>query len=492
MEKNHQAVVVGGGNAALSAAVTLQELGIKVVLLEAAPEADRGGNSQFVGGGTRYVHQGKDDIVDLLPEMADPAGEVDVAPYTSDDFFDDIGRNTDYLADPDSTEILVKQSRDAVRWWHDHGVRFSWSFGRHAHRFNGRFRFPPGISTNITGGGAGLVETLYERAADAGVDIRYNSSLSGLSQDDDGAVNGVIYSTPSARAEFQPAGAVVLACGGFESNPAMRAQFLGPRWDIARVRGTRHNMGGGLRAALSIGAEPYGNWSGCHAVASDANTPLYGNREVADLFARHSYPFGIVVNRLGKRFIDEGADFQPNTYAKYGAAVLSQPESLAYQIFDSIGDQYVRAEYRHPWTTVTRADTISDLATELDIDAGALQETVETFNSSAGNPEGFDPNALDGVRTRGLSPEKSNWALPIRKPPFAAYPVTAAITFTFGGLHVDSSGAVLAVSGRPIPGLYAAGEIVGGLFYHNYSSGTGLVAGTVFGRLAAQSIAAQG
>ena len=196
------------------------------------------------------------------------------------------------------------------------------------------------------------------------------------------------------------------------------------------------------------------------------------------------------MNRFGQRFIDEGADFQPNTYAKYGAAILGQPDSLAYQIFDRAGQEFVRAEYRHRRTTLASADSIGELAKRLDIDAHALSETIQEFNKAVTNAGDFDPNALDGVRTRGLHPDKTNWACPVLEPPFTAYPVTTAITFTFGGLHVDNRAAVRSLDGQPIPGLYAAGEIVGGLYYHNYSSGTGLVAGTEFGRLAGQSIAA--
>ena len=279
------------------------------------------------------------------------------------------------------------------------------------------------------------------------------------------------------------AGAVVLACGGFEANPEMRARYLGPDWELAKVRGTRFNTGDGIRMALDIGAAPYGHWSGCHAVAWDLNAPAYGNRGIGDLYQKHSYPFGLIVNTRGERFVDEGADFRNYTYAKYGREVLKQPQRVAYQIFDAKAAPLLRDEYRIAQVTKAEAWSIAELATALGIDAAGLGRTVAAYNAAV-QPGEFDPTRLDGKRTEGIAPAKSNWAMALDTQPYAGYAVTCGITFTFGGLRIDGEARVLDEEERAIPGLYAAGELVGGLFYHNYAGGSGLMAGAVFGRIA--------
>jgi tricarballylate dehydrogenase len=264
----------------------------------------------------------------------------------------------------------------------------------------------------------------------------------------------------------------------------MRASYLGPNWDIARVRGTPFNTGDGLQMALAVGAQPYGHWSGCHAVFWDAAAPPSGDWELTNRLSRLSYPLGIIVNAEGRRFVDEGADFRNYTYARYGAEVLRQPGAIAYQLFDAQTETLLRAdEYRAPGATRVEADSIGDLARRLGLDADALEQTVQAFNAAV-QPGAFNPSVKDGKHTRGLVPPKSNWAVPLATPPFVCYPVTCGITFTFGGLRIDGGGRVLDRADRPIAGLYAAGELVGGLFYHNYPGGSGLMAGAVFGRRA--------
>jgi tricarballylate dehydrogenase len=281
---------------------------------------------------------------------------------------------------------------------------------------------------------------------------------------------------------------VVLACGGFEANSEMRARYLGPGWELAKVRGTRSNTGDGIRMALDIGAQPFGHWSGCHSVAWDLNAPPFGDRNVADLFQKHSYPFGIIVNVHGERFVDEGADFRNYTYAKYGCEILRQPGRAAFQIFDDKVRHLLRDEYFIPQASVVKANTVESLAEGLGVDRQRLTTTVRQFNRAT-QPGAFDPTALDGKRTEGIHPPKSNWAMPLDKPPFLGYAVTCGITFTFGGLKIDRRGRVLDGRDAPITGLYAAGELVGGLFYHNYPGGAGLMAGAVFGKIAGNSAA---
>ena len=275
-------------------------------------------------------------------------------------------------------------------------------------------------------------------------------------------------------------GGVVLASGGFESNPEWRTRYLGPGWDLAKVRGTRYNMGVGIKMALDIGAQPYGHWSGCHAVGWDMNAPPFGDLEVGDNFQKHSYPLGIMVNANGVRFVDEGADFRNYTYAKYGAVILAQPQQFAWQIFDAKVLDKLRDEYRIKRMTKVSANTIEELAKKLEgVNEQQFLKTIKEWNAAVMTEVPFNPTIKDGRGVRGLAVPKSNWANPIDTPPFEAYAVTCGLTFTFGGLKTTTEGEVVSTDGHPIPGLYAAGELVGGLFYHNYPGGTGLVSGAV-------------
>jgi tricarballylate dehydrogenase len=292
-----------------------------------------------------------------------------------------------------------------------------------------------------------------------------------------------------ADGEALRAGAVVLAAGGFEASPRLRAAYLGPNWDVAKVRGTPHNTGEVLEAALAHGAQAYGHWSGCHAIQWDADAPATGDREITNRFSRQSYPVGLVVNRDGKRFLDEGADFRNYTYARYGAEVLRQPEGVAAQVFDARTVGLLRAiDYEAPGAARVEAGTLAELAEGLGIDDDGFERTVAEYNAAV-QPGEFDPSIKDGKRTVGIAPPKSNWALPLDSPPFVGFRITCGITFTFGGVRVDDGARVLDRAGRPIDGLCAAGELVGGLFFHNYPGGTGLTAGMVFGRRAGDSAA---
>jgi len=284
--------------------------------------------------------------------------------------------------------------------------------------------------------------------------------------------------------------AVVLACGGFEANAEMRARYLGPNWDLAKVRGSRFNTGQGLKMALDLGAAVHGHWSGAHSVAWDLNAPPFGDLDVGDRFQKHNYPFGIVINARGERFLDEGLDFHSYTYAKYGGEILNQPGMFAWQIFDQKVVHLLREEYRIPRITKEKADSFEELAPQLEgVDAARFLDTVRAFNAAPRPDVPFNPNIRDGLRTTGLPIDKTNWAQPLDTPPYEAYAVTTGITFTFGGLKISNEAQVEDTTGRPIPGLFAAGELVGGLFYHNYASGTGLMSGAVFGRLAGRNAA---
>jgi tricarballylate dehydrogenase len=482
-------VVVGGGNAALCAALAAREAGAGVVLLEKAPRHERGGNSFFTAGGFRFTHGGLEDLRrDVLVDLSDEeAATVDVPPYDAAQFRDDLMRLTEGLSDPDLADVLIRESRPTVVWMRGQGVRWILMLGRQSFAVGGRHRLWGGLNVEAVGGGPGLVQALYAAAARLGVDVRYETKATGLLLDARGAIRGLACRGADGFFEIA-ARSVVLAAGGFEANPEWRARYLGPGWELARVRGTRHNTGDGLRMAIEAGAQPHGNWSGCHAVAWDAGSPPFGDRRVGDMFQKHSYPLGIVVNVRGERFLDEGADFRNYTYAKYGREILRQPQRLAFQIFDRKVVPLLREEYRIREVTKAEAETLDDLARKLDIDPAGLVRTVRAFNAAV-QPGEFNPAVLDGKGTRGLAPPKSHWAQPLDTPPFVGFAVTCGITFTFGGLRVTPRAEVLDTEDRPIPGLHAAGELVGGLFYENYPGGTGLMAGAVFGRLAGEQAA---
>ncbi|MBI3515471.1 MAG: FAD-dependent tricarballylate dehydrogenase TcuA [Proteobacteria bacterium] len=407
MSDKYDVVVVGGGNAAFSAAMAAREQGAEVLMIERAPEDESGGNSRFTAGIMRFAFDGIDDLLKLIDLNDEEIKNTDFGTYTKDQFFDD--RNGVEVLYGTRAQSLIS---DGIRV---HGVR-------------------------VRGG-----DRLWEI----------------------------------------PAKAVVLACGGFEANTEMRTRYLGPGWELAKVRGTRFNTGDGIKMALDVGAMPFGNWSGCHAVGWERNAPEFGDLAVGDQFQKHSYPWGLMVNARGERFVDEGADFRNYTYAKYGRAVLEQPGQFAWQIFDQQVAGQLRDEYRIKQITKVTANTLEELAGKLeDVDPAGFLKMIKAYNAAVQTQIPYNPNVKDGRCTKGLAIDKTNWANTIEKPPFEAYATTCGITFTFGGLKINDSGNVLDTEQQPIPGLYAAGELVGGLFYFNYPGGTGLMAGAVFGKIA--------
>ena len=481
-------VVVGSGNAGLCAALAAREGGASVLLVEKAPEEWRGGNSFFTGGLFRFAFSGLDDLKSLIPDLSEEElKSIEIEPYDEDRFYYDMLRVTEYLTDADLALTLIRRSLSTMRWLRTKGVRWNLALGRQAFQVQKKFRFWGGAMVEAVGGGPGLVGTLLERAAKESVEIRYASKATGLLTDDDGKVDAI--RMHGHRGPYQVnTRTVVLAAGGFEANPEWRCRYLGRDWELAKVRGTLYNTGDGIKMALDIGAQPFGHWSSCHAVAWDMNAPAFGDRKVGELFQKHSYPLGIVVNVKGERFLDEGADFRNYTYAAYGREILSQPQRAAFQIFDSKVLSLLRDEYRIREVTKAEASTIEELARKLEIDVDGLVRTVREFNAAV-QPAEFNPAVLDRKGTKGITPPKSNWALPLDSPPFVGYGVTTGITFTFGGLRITPKGEVLDTENHPIPGLYAAGELVGGLFYYNYPGGSGLMAGAVFGRLAGSEAA---
>jgi tricarballylate dehydrogenase len=483
-------VVVGKGNAALCAALSAREQGATVAMLEAAPVDESGGNSRFAGGVMRFAYSSVEDLKKLTDIPDDEAKNTDWDSNTVEEFYDDLYRVTSYRTDPNLSETLVTKSQEGMVWLRTQGAKFVPNYGAQSAIVNGKRKFFGRFPITVNGGGAGLVEDLTRTAAKKGIEIFYETRAISLIYDGE-RVLGVRAKRQGKPVEFR-ARAVVLACGGFEANPEWRARYLGPGWELAKVRGTRFNMGDGLKMALDIGACPYGNWSGRHAVSWERHAPEFGVVERSHDPYRHSYPLSIMINAEGRRFVDEGADFYNYTYAKYGGEVLKQTGQFAYQVFDARVKPLLKKEYSGRNVTRFTANTLEELAAKLEgVDPQAFLKTVRAYNAAVRTEVAFNHAVRDGRCTVGIEPPKSNWANPLDTPPFEAYGVTCGITFTFGGLRINhETGQVLDLGYAPIPGLYAAGEMVGGIFYFNYPAGTGLVSGLVFGRIAGSGAAA--
>ena len=481
--ERYDVIVAGAGNAALCAAMAAADEGASVLVLERAPEYLRGGNSFFTGGLFRFAYDGIEDILGIIPGIGEEEREsIDVGRYTQAQFYDDLMRVTEGLSDPELAQVLVSQSHPAMKWMEEQGVRWILAYGRQAFRHEGMLRFWGGLIVEAVGAGKGLTDQEFGILERKGVPVLYGTKAHSLITNNRGHITGLTVRDAEGFREIDT-NAVVLACGGFESNTEMRTRYLGPGWELAKVRGTQFNTGDGIQMALDIGAQSYGHWSGCHAVAWDLNAPPFGDRNIADLFQKHSYPFGLIVNVEGNRFVDEGADLRNYTYAKYGKEILAQPQRVAFQLFDQKTKHLLRDEYFIPQASVVEANTIEALADGLGIDVAAMTQTIAEYNAAV-QPGEYNPTALDGKHTEGIEPPKSNWALTLDEPPYMGYAVTCGLTFTFGGLKINAQAQVIDTEDAPIPGLYAAGELTGGLFYNNYPGGSGLMAGAVFGRIA--------
>ncbi|CAK1365246.1 unnamed protein product [Cercospora beticola] len=505
-------VIVGTGAAALTAALSAAEQEPKpsILLVEKAPEEWAGGNGYFTAAAYRTRHNGLKDMLPLVSNVPDDLKDkIDLPAYPEEAFHADLQRVTDGRSSKELGDVVVKESLDVVRWLKEVGGVDWWlSFRRQAYQVEGRWQFWGGLCLTVKDGGKGLIANLLQAVRKKGCVISFESEAKKIEVDENGATVGLQVAKGGQRYQVRTRN-VILAAGGFEANPELRKKWMGPGWELAHTRGTPYNTGDMLQAAIDIGARRVGDFSptGCHSVAWDADSPKSGgDREKTNEFTKSGYPLGLMLNAEGSRFVDEGVDLRNYTYAKFGRAILEQPQGIAFQVWDREGQQWLRAEeYRDEIVRKVTADSITGLARKLHDEGlrkpGEFVQTINEYNSAVAayrieHPDAkLNPAIKDGLSTQSaavrLGLPKSNWAVPVNQPPFLAIKVTSGITFTFGGLAINpENAAVLREDGSEIRGLHCVGEMVGGLFYSNYPGGSGLTAGGVFGRRAGRAAAA--
>lgn len=450
-------LVIGGGNAALCAAMTARESGASVLLLEAAPKHFRGGNSRHTRN-LRYVHEKGNHHL--------------TGPYLEDEFWDDLIQVTEGETDEQLARLTIRNSKDIGRWMERHGCRFQPSMRGTLHlaRTNAFF----------LGGGKALINAYYAHAEKIGVRILYESEVRDLEMEKGLFLAAQVKSDGIGRAIR--ANSVVAASGGFQADIEWLRRLWGDTADNFIIRGTPYDKGRVLRILLDAGAQAVGDPKQCHAVAIDARAPKFDGGIVTRL---DCVPFGITVNKFGRRFYDEGENFWPKRYAIWGRLVAQQEDQIAYAVIDSKSIDLFMPSVFPPLA----ADSIDELAQKLGLDPSALKRTVVDFNASI--KEGsFDPGVLDDCRTKGLDPPKSHWARTIDKPPFYGYPLRPGITFTYQGVRVDHTARIVMQDDQTAENVFAAGEIMSGnILGRGYMAGFGMTIGTVFGRIAGKEAA---
>ncbi len=482
-------IVVGSGNAALCAAIAALEKGEKVLMIEKANEEEMGGNSRYTAGAMRFVYNDDEDILPLLKNPTDEKiAKTQFGSYTKGKFQKDLYGFNEGKPLSIHQQTLINESYATMKWLASHHIKFDPIYSRQTFEKDGQFIFWGGLTLEAEGEGVGLVAAELAEFKRLGGVIQYETAATTLLVDNNKVI-GVRCTTPNGEKDLFSK-AIILGCGGFEANPEMRKKYIGEEWGAAKTRGTRHNMGIGIKMATAIGAVEHGIYSGCHAVPMDLKMPNYGNLEIPYIERKHyrkiCYFLGVMLNANGERFVDEGINFRNYTYAQFGRATIEQPGGFAWQIFDSKVDDLLYSEYRFWDAHFVEADTLEELVTKLEgVDQTQAMATLTAYNEAVDKQVAFDPTILDGKRTNGLAIDKTNWANTLGTPPFKAYPVTCGITFTYGGLKIDEkTGAVLRANNTSIEGLYACGELVGGVFYYGYPGGSGLTSGAVFGRIA--------
>ena len=456
MDSSPDVLVIGGGNAALCAAMTAAEAGRSVLLLEGAPKPYRGGNSRHTRN-FRCMHEGP------LSVLTDS--------YTEEEYFDDLMKVTEGNTDEALARLAIRSSQECLPWMEQHGVRFqpSLSGTLSLSRTNAFF----------LGGGKSLVNAYYRTAEKLGVEVCYEAQVKHLDLLG-GRVTGVEFEIDGTVHTAHPK-AVVVASGGFQADTDWLARAWGPAAKNFLIRGTPYNKGVVLKDLLDQGARSVGDPTQCHAVAIDGRAPKFDGGIVTRL---DCVPFSIVVNKDAERFYDEGEDVWPKRYAIWGRLVAAQPEQVGYAIIDAKSINNFMPSVFPP----VQADTIEGLSQQLGLSAHKLRATVDAFNAAC-RPGEFQPMELDGLATVGITPAKTNWARPIDTPPYYGYSLRTGVTFTYLGLKVDQTARVDSDDG-PVENLWAAGEtMAGSILGQGYLAGFGMTIGTVFGRIAGQEAA---
>lgn len=493
LNKVYDVIIIGSGNAALCAGISALETNSNVLIIEKADEKEWGGNSRYTAGAMRFAYDSNKDLMNLLKNPTEERiANTDFGNYTKEKFKADLLHFNEGEPLAELQEFLVDNSLDTIQWLATHNIKFDPIYSRQSFVKDGKYIFWGGLTLEAEGEGDGLVGDERKEFLTLGGNIIYNCEALEIIQTNH-QISGIKCLLEGNEMVLN-CKTVVLGCGGFESNKELREKYLGPDWGNAKVRGTRHNMGKGIEMAQQLGADLSGNFSGCHAVPMDRFMPDYGNLNLPHIERKHyrkiSYLFGIMLNQEGDRFVDEGLDFRNYTYAQFGKAVLEQPNSIAWQFFDKKNFDILYSEYKTNDASFYEADTIEALLEQIeDIDKELALKTITSYNTAVDETTLFDPTIKDGKSTKGLALNKTNWATTIDQPPFRAYPVTAGITFTYGGLKVNKKAEVIDTNGNVIPGLFACGEMVGGLFFYGYPGGSGLTSGSLFGRYAGKSAA---
>jgi tricarballylate dehydrogenase len=457
LTRQYDVLVIGGGNAALCAAISARRDGASVLVLEAAPKFYRGGNSRH----TRNMRCAHDAATDIL-----------TGPYTEDEFWEDLLRVTGGQTDEELARHMIHESKDILHWIVQQGVRWQPSLGGTLSL--GR------TNSFFLGGGRAMLNALYLTAEQLGIDVLYDAEVIDLD-----IADGMFLSATFKRGDGSvtvAASALVAAAGGFEANIEWLKQYWGEVANNFLIRGTPYNRGSVLKVLLDKGVQEIGDPTQCHAVAIDARAPKFDG----GIITRHdSVVFGIVVNRDGMRFYDEGEDIWPKRYAIWGRLVAAQPDQIAYIIFDASSRNSFMPTLFPPIESLT----LGGLAEKLTLDPAALEKTVAGFNAAV-RPGTFDHTILDDCRTEGLTPPKTHWARRIETPPFYAYPVRPGITFTYLSTRVNRQARMQMKDGKPSANMFAAGEIMSGnVLGKGYAAGMGMTIGSVFGRIAGREAA---
>jgi len=458
LTRRFDVLVIGGGNAALCAAISARRAGASVLVLEGAPKFYRGGNTRHTRN-MRCAH--------------DAATEILTGPYTEEEFWNDLLLVTGGQTDEELAKFMIRESKDVLNWIVEQGVRWQPSLGGTLSL--GR------TNSFFLGGGRAMLNALYLTAEALGVDVLYDAEVVDLRIEHGMFLSAELKRPVNGKTEVR-ASTLVAAAGGFEANIEWLKEYWGEAADNFLIRGTPHNRGSILKMLLARGVQDVGDPTQCHAVAIDARAPKYDG----GIITRHdSVVFGIVVNKLAQRFYDEGEDIWPKRYAIWGRLVAAQPDQIAYIIFDST----VVTSFMPTLFPPIAGQTIAELAGNLELDPAALEKAITEFNAAV-QPGTFDHTILDDCRTEGITPPKTHWARKIETPPYLAYPVRPGITFTYLGTRVNRQARMLMKDGKPSANMFAAGEIMAGnVLGKGYAAGIGMTIGSVFGRVAGREAA---